>query len=211
MEEIYGELDEAAENLPSSLVNTKNSGNRQTLGERAREGWSYFKRKMVDSGEAVSRVAKATGDKSLYAYYNHARASSNAAIYMISDKQTNIRGEVVGKGLNEIFAPIRKNDEYYRDFQLYLLHKHNIDRMSLANPAATEMAREDFRMFKAEHPELESYAEYQIEEAARDEAERSERYADIRNAAESVLRGEKLNSCFLLSNHAYLLYFIYNT
>lgn len=169
MEEIYGELDEAAENLPSSLVNTKNAGNRQTLGERVREGWSYFKRKMVDSGEAVSRVAKATGDKSLYAYYNHARASSNAAIYMISDKQTNIRGEVVGKGLNEIFAPIRKDDAYYRDFQLYLLHKHNIDRMSLANPAATEMAREDFRMFKAEHPELENYAEYQIEEAARDE------------------------------------------
>lgn len=140
-------------------------------GESVRDTGRYFYRKLVDSGEAVSRVGKQSGDRHLYAYYNKARASTNAAISMIENAATDINGRVTGKSLNAVLDPIRaKGDDYYNRFQLYLFHLHNVDRMSIANFQVEEAIRDGLSQFRLENPELNQYTDAEIREFARDES-----------------------------------------
>lgn len=155
---------------PNEMVSAEAMNRDKSIGERGREAWSYFKRKMIDSGEAVTRIGNAVRDNHLYQYYNMARASSNAGISMITDRRTDIYGHDTGKGLNEIFEPIKdRGTEYYNKFQLYLLHLHNVDRMSRHNQEAIDHARQAFENFRAGEPELARFADYQIEEMALDQ------------------------------------------
>ena len=154
---------------PADLVSTGSKKKQTSMKKNAENAWSYFKRKMVDSGEAVDRIGKTLKDTILYPYYNNARASTNAGSNMIEKKATNVRGDVTGKGLNEIFKAIKaKGAEYYKDFQLYLFHLHNIDRMSRSSRAETAKATSAFELFRLENPELSQYADYQIEQMAND-------------------------------------------
>lgn len=137
--------------LVSSTVEKDTPSLREELGKTAR----FVYRKMVDAGEAVQRIAKATGDKYLYAYYNMARASTNAASSMITDAQTDIAGNETGKSLDAIFEPIKaKGEEYYNDFQKYLFNMHNIDRMGGAREVLTRRTTQKLREFEQSHPEL---------------------------------------------------------
>ena len=132
------------------LVKAKTAEDRKTAKDRAEDARSFFMRKMVDAGDSVTRVAKATGDRYLYSYYNMARSSASAGINMIAGEQTDVTGKRVGKSLNDIFQPIRKlGDDYYNAFQLYLFDLHNADRMSLVTGENTakleaELALKDF-------------------------------------------------------------------
>ena len=132
------------------LVKAKTAEERKTAKDRAEDARSFFVRKMVDAGDSVTRVAKATGDRYLYPYYNMARSSASAGINMIAGEQTDVTGKRVGKSLNDIFQPIRKlGDDYYNAFQLYLFDLHNADRMSLVTGENTakleaELALKDF-------------------------------------------------------------------
>lgn len=105
-------------------------------GKSARENitdgaeWTY--RKFFDNGYTIGKVARAVGDEVLYPLFNNAKASHVAAQYMIGSAQTDINGREVGRGLMDIFAPAKtKGNDYFRQFQEYLYHMHNIDRMSL--------------------------------------------------------------------------------
>ena len=129
----------------------------QSLKERAAESWAFFKRKMVDSGEAVTQIGKAINDRYLYPFYNMARASASAGANMIAEEQTDVNGQTVGESLNAIFDPIRaKGEEYYKQFQTYMYDLHNIARMSMDQNAqkerdAAEAAKAEFL---AEHPKF---------------------------------------------------------
>lgn len=142
-----------------------------TIGEKLGDGGRDLYRKFVDSGEAVGRIGKELGDKSLYAYYNFARASSNAAGNMLTKggAQTDVQGRKVGPSLADIFEPIRaKGDEYYRDFETYLFHRHNIDRMSRDNSVAIEQAKFELDDFDEANPDVGKMPESDLmEEAAR--------------------------------------------
>lgn len=134
--------------------------------ERAREFKHTLYRALVDSGETVDRIGKGAGDKSLYSYYNFARASGSAAQNMLArgGYQSDIWGRKVGDSLGDIFSPIReKGEEYYQDFQMYLLHMHNIDRMSRYNPAAIDIAQADFDAFQSQHPEISHLSQVEIQ------------------------------------------------
>lgn len=136
---------------------------------KAQEAARFFYRKMVDSGEAVTRLGKYSNDPHLYHYYNMARASSNAAVSMIQDAQTDVMGRRVGDSLNDIFSSIRKKGEqYYADLQAYLYHTHNIDRMSRENPGAVASAQAELEQFRHDNPELANMADFQIERMASD-------------------------------------------
>ena len=136
--------------VSEGLVKAKTAEERKTAKDRTEDARSFFMRKMVDAGDSVTRVAKATGDKYLYPYYNMARSSASAGINMIAGEQTDVTGKRVGKSLNDIFQPIRKlGDDYYNAFQLYLFDLHNADRMSLVTGENTakleaELALKDF-------------------------------------------------------------------
>ncbi len=134
--------------------------------ERGKELRHSLYRALVDSGETVGRIGKAIGDDSLYSFYNFARASGSAGQNMLArgGYQADIWGKKVGPSLGDIFAPIReKGDDYYRDFQMYLLHMHNVDRMSRYNPAAIDIAQADFDQFRNAHPDYDKLSDAEVE------------------------------------------------
>ncbi len=134
--------------------------------ERGKELRHSLYRALVDSGETVGRIGKAIGDDSLYSFYNFARASGSAGQNMLArgGYQADIWGKKVGPSLGDIFTPIReKGMDYYRDFQMYLLHMHNVDRMSRYNPEAIDIAQADFDQFRNAHPEYDKLNDGEIE------------------------------------------------
>ncbi len=101
---------------------------RETITDTAESAY----RKAFDEGYNIGKVAKAVGDDVLYPMFNNAKASHVSAQYMIGSAQTDINGREVGRGLMDIFAPAKaKGKDYFKQFQEYLYHMHNIDRMSL--------------------------------------------------------------------------------
>lgn len=152
-------------NETENMVADHTTPEKKTLRQNGREAWSYFYRKMVDAGHSVTKFAKATGDQYLYQFYNQARAASSAGVSMITDAQTNINAQKVGKSLNDIFSPIReKGEEYYRAFQMYLFDLHNIDRMSLSKNKewAVLEAKAALHDFDSNHPEIRTDTEAQL-------------------------------------------------
>ena len=155
----------------AGLVSAGTKAAKQTAREKAGEAKSYLLRKMVDAGDSVTRVAKATGDGYLYPFYNMARSSASAGINMIAGEQTDITGKRVGRSLNDIFQPIRaKGEDYYNRFQTYLFDLHNVDRMSLVQPGSTVRleAEEALRAFDQENPDVAQMTEARLRKRAED-------------------------------------------
>lgn len=154
-----------------SMVTDHTTPERKSIGEKVREAWSYFYRKMVDAGHSVSKVSEAVNDPYLYQFYNQARASASAGVSMIADAQTDVNARKVGESLNAIFSPIRqKGEDYYHEFQMYLFNLHNIDRMSLSQnkEQAVLEARAALREFDVENPEIRTDTEAQLRRLAED-------------------------------------------
>lgn len=184
---MTGELAQAQEDLANDMAEAFQRQTDKTIGEtmertgnfpqrpapkrtQKEEARSFIARKFIDSGDAVSQMGKKAGDKTLYNYYSQARRSSAAAYSMINKAQTNIRGERVGDSLQAIFDGIKEQwgEEYYKQLELLLLHRHNINRMSREKPMELKAAREEFRAFTEVNYELAAYAEYEIERMARE-------------------------------------------
>lgn len=88
-------------------------------------------RMFVNAGETVRRVSKQTKNKSLEGYYFNAGAYSQRAGNWIAKggARTDISGHKTGESLMDILGDIMKTPEKYKDFQLMLLHRNNVDRM----------------------------------------------------------------------------------
>ena len=166
-----------------SLISAETVEAPQSLKEKAAESWAFFKRKMVDSGEAVTQIGKAINDKYLYPFYNMARASASAGANMIAEEQTDVNGRTVGESLNAIFDPIRaKGEEYYTQFQTYMYDLHNIARMSMDQKAEQEQetAEAALAAYTADHPKFinmtEAQAQRQADSIDELEAEEAQEY-----------------------------------
>lgn len=83
----------------------------------------------------IEAAGKALGVKEIEAEVQAVRASRNQAQEMLAGQQWSIMGDKYvkeGDGFYKIIEPIQANgEEYYEDFQQFLFHRHNIDRMSL--------------------------------------------------------------------------------
>ena len=104
-----------------------------------REDWHKFKRKFVDKGEAVYRLAKKTKNRLLYAMYDKMGTSVGEANYHIGEAQTTVKGNIyrnftdkdgkkVAMSLNQIWDgidPAIANE--------YLAHYLNMDRYKQKN------------------------------------------------------------------------------
>lgn len=166
-----------------SLISAETVETPQSLKEKAAESWAFFKRKMVDSGEAVTQIGKAINDKYLYPFYNMARASASAGANMIAEEQTDVNGRTVGESLNAIFDPIRaKGKDYYVNFQTYMYDLHNIARMSMDQKAKQEQetAEAALAAYTADHPKFinmtEAQAQRQADSIDELEAEEAQEY-----------------------------------
>ena len=88
-------------------------------------------RMFVNAGETVRRISKQTKNKSLEGYYFNAGAYSQRAGNWIAKggARTDISGHKTGESLMDILGDIMKTPEKYKNFQLMLLHRNNVDRM----------------------------------------------------------------------------------
>ena len=152
----------------SGMINTQPIKEDKGLWGKIKDGANYLDSKLIDSGRGITKIAEETGDDKLYGYYNMARASQNIAAYMVMNAATDINGRATGKSLTAIFEPIhQKGKDYYRKFQEYLYHKHNIDRMSLkSSNEDIATVNNAFVDFQKSHPELNAYTPSQISEIA---------------------------------------------
>jgi len=154
MDAQVGDPAETAQATVKTRMPGKDAG---PLKETVTKEWRAFRRRMVDSGDTVAKLGREIGDKSLYAYYNFARAASNAAgdALRAGGAQTDVMGRRVGPSLADIWEPIRgKGEEYYSAFQEYLFHRHNIDRMSRDDVTRKTEARAALEIFDEGAPEL---------------------------------------------------------
>lgn len=118
-----------------AMVTTDNKSLKPTPLEKMAGITGELKRKFVDAGDTVAKIAKINGDNKLYAHYNNARNSRRRAEFHIGKAQTNLNGDTIGKSLKDIFKPIQdKGKNFYEDFQEYMYHLHNIDRMEQGKP-----------------------------------------------------------------------------
>ena len=130
-------------------------------------------RMFVNAGDTVRRIAKATGSKSLEGYYFNAGAYSQRAGNWIAKggARTDIDGHRIGASLADTLAPIRKNETKYRDFQLYLLHMHNVDRMKYDNSGELERIKENLRWVKEKYPELRELSNEELRRIANSDSD----------------------------------------
>ena len=130
-------------------------------------------RMFVNAGDTVRRIAKATGSKSLEGYYFNAGAYSQRAGNWIAkgSARTDIDGHRIGASLADTLAPMRKNETKYRDFQLYLLHMHNVDRMKYDNSGELERIKENLRWVKEKYPELRELSNEELRRIANSDSD----------------------------------------
>lgn len=194
--EIDAFLSGESDTVPASELGlTEKPQERKTAGEAVSDAAHFVYRKMVDAGEAVARVGKTVKDSALYAFYNQARASGNAATNMLVDAQTNTKGEYVGEALMDIFQPIiDKGERYYSNFQMFLWHRHNQNRMSLENPQRAQLAELEFRAYKQNHPEMGIFDEERIRELAKYEGEYQETAKGYVRALDELRRARNVKN-----------------
>lgn len=130
-------------------------------------------RMFVNAGDTVRRIAKATGSKSLEGYYFNAGAYSQRAGNWIAKggARTDIDGHRIGASLADTLAPMRKDATKYRDFQLYLLHMHNVDRMKYDNSGELERIKENLRWVKEKYPELRELSNEELRRIANSDSD----------------------------------------
>lgn len=130
-------------------------------------------RMFVNAGDTVRRIAKATGSKSLEGYYFNAGAYSQRAGNWIAkgSARTDTDGHRIGASLADTLAPMRKDATKYRDFQLYLLHMHNVDRMKYDNSGELERIKENLRWVKEKYPELRELSNEELRRIANSDSD----------------------------------------
>ena len=75
--------------------------------------------------------------------YFYAKAATQRAQQWIQGQRMDFNLSESGKGLNAIFDPIRaRGDEYYKNFQLYMYHMLNVERMSRSTADALQQAQQ---------------------------------------------------------------------
>ena len=153
-----------------------------TLKEQGKDIGGFAYRKLVDSGDEIRKAGKQAGDKYLYYYYNQAKASTAAAQNMIAMRQTDVNGKEVGESLVDIFGPIKKKgQEYFKDFQDYLLHRHNIYRMGTDHERAMQKQATRYLWdFEDANPEYKGWTLPEIRDAADDGDALAKEYLDIK-------------------------------
>ena len=114
---------------------------KETFKEKAAENWRTFKRQWINTKDELERFGNEVGDSRIMYAANNVGQASAAAQYSIGGAgQYDLNGKKIGdKNLIQVFEPAKKaglTDEFYT----YLLHEHNVDRMSVRENAQRQLA-----------------------------------------------------------------------
>ena len=114
---------------------------KETFKAKAAKDWRTFKRQWINTKDELERFGNEVGDSRIMYAANNVGQASAAAQYSIGGAgQYDLNGKKIGdKTLMQVFEPAKKaglTDEFYT----YLLHEHNVDRMSVREKAQQQLA-----------------------------------------------------------------------
>ena len=114
---------------------------KETFKAKASKDWRTFKRQWINTKDELERFGNEVGDSRIMYAANNVGQASAAAQYSIGGAgQYDLNGKKIGdKNLMQVFEPAKKaglTDEFYT----YLLHEHNVDRMSVRENAQRQLA-----------------------------------------------------------------------
>lgn len=114
---------------------------KETFKAKAAKDWRTFKRQWINTKDELERFGNEVGDSRIMYAANNVGQASAAAQYSIGGAgQYDLNGKKIGdKNLMQVFEPAKKaglTDEFYT----YLLHEHNVDRMSVREKAQQQLA-----------------------------------------------------------------------
>ena len=114
---------------------------KETFKAKIAESWRTFKRQWINTKDELERFGNEVGDSRIMYAANNVGQASAAAQYSIGGAgQYDLNGKKIGdKNLMQVFEPAKKagfTDEFYT----YLLHEHNVDRMSVRKKAQRQLA-----------------------------------------------------------------------
>ena len=125
--------------------------------------WARFKTNFLDKGAVFEDLSYKTKNRSLMEKWNYTLSSEARAQHLIGNGAKGV------KSLNAIMDEVGDNSQAFAE---YLYHKHNVDRMSLAEryPDSTNkpvfgdsvtsiVSRDNVRHYEKSHPEFIKYAE----------------------------------------------------
>lgn len=156
-EEIRNNNDKTAKLLEARPINTKKT-KQQKLNDLITQ--------VVNKGHAVDKLAKKSGNKELMYKYDKILSASAAGNYVVGKAQTDNNGKIIGKSINEIWSPVEKANKV-QEFSEYLLHKLNVERMSLKDIRTEQQAVNEYNEFILEHPEFETTPQWEIKKWAK--------------------------------------------
>lgn len=113
---------------------------KETFKAKAAESWRTFKRQWINTKDELERFGNEVGDSRIMYAANNVGQAAAAAQYSIGGAgQYDLNGKKIGdKNLMQVFEPAKKaglTDEFYT----YLLHEHNVDRMSVREKAQQQL------------------------------------------------------------------------
>lgn len=114
---------------------------KETFKAKAAKDWRTFKRQWINTKDELERFGNEVGDSRIMYAANNVGQASAAAQYSIGGAgQYDLNGKKIGdKNLMQVFEPAKKaglTDKFYT----YLLHEHNVDRMSVREKAQQQLA-----------------------------------------------------------------------
>ena len=114
---------------------------KETFKAKIAESWRTFKRQWINTKDELERFGNEVGDSRIMYAANNVGQASAAAQYSIGGAgQYDLNGKKIGdKNLMQVFEPA-KNAGLTDEFYTYLLHEHNVDRMSVREKAQRQLA-----------------------------------------------------------------------
>lgn len=114
---------------------------KEAFKAKAAESWRTFKRQWINTKDELERFGNAVGDNRITYAANNVGQAAAAAQYSIGGAgQYDLNGKKVSdKNLTQVFEPAKKAG-LTEEFYTYLLHEHNVDRMSVREKAQQQLA-----------------------------------------------------------------------
>lgn len=114
---------------------------KEAFRAKAAESWRTFKRQWINTKDELERFGNAVGDSRITYAANNVGQASAAAQYSIGGAgRYDLNGKKIGdKNLMQVFEPAKKAG-LTEEFYTYLLHEHNVDRMSVRENAQRQLA-----------------------------------------------------------------------
>ena len=156
---------------------------KEAFKAKAAESWRTFKRLAFNTKDELERFGNAVGDSRITYAANNVGQAAAAAQYSIGGAgQYDLNGKKISdKNLIQVFEPAKKAG-LTEEFSAYLLHEHNVDRMSVREKAQRQLAELREKLNK----EVKGFAEMtdeNIATAAGDDAKLRKAYTEEQIAA----------------------------